>query len=119
MKPIHFFSEPIQVHFNQPPMLEKKPGAPDSFTWRGETYIVVEILQEFIDYSRKGRMSKNMIPAHTATASRRGSWGVGTFTFRVRTDHGRIFDIYYDRAPKDVDSRKGEWFLFQELAADE
>jgi hypothetical protein len=60
-------------------------------------------------------MARNMQPQHAATASRRGSWGVGQFHFRIRTDSGRIFDLYYDRAPVNVDKRKGEWFLFQEL----
>ena len=26
-------------------------------------------------------------------------------------DSGQIFELYYDRAPKDVDNRKGGWFL--------
>jgi hypothetical protein len=28
----------------------------------------------------------------------------------------RIFDIYYDRAMKNVDERKGQWFIYRELA---
>jgi hypothetical protein len=31
------------------------------------------------------------------------------------TDSGQIFDLYYDRAPKSVDHRKGAWYLYQEL----
>jgi len=96
-------------------MLEKKPNAPDAFTWRGQTYRVVEVLSEWVDYERKGRMRRNMQPQHAAVASGRGSWGVGQFYFRVRTESDQIFDLYYDRAPKDVDNRKGEWFLNQEL----
>lgn len=113
--PIRFISEPIEVHFEEPPALEKKPGVPDAFTWRGEVYQVVEVLSEWVDYARKGRMARNMQPQHAAVASRRGSWGVGLFYFRIRTETGRIFDLYYDRAPKDADHRKGEWFLYQEL----
>ena len=52
---------------------------------------------------------------HLAAASRRGSWGVGQDYFRVRTDKGQIFDIYYDRAPKGSDQRKGEWFIDKEI----
>jgi len=26
-------------------------------------------------------------------------------------DSGQIFDLYYDRAPKDADNRMGGWFL--------
>jgi hypothetical protein len=28
---------------------------------------------------------------------------------------GEIFDIYFDRAPKDINSRKGSWFIYREL----
>jgi hypothetical protein len=40
---------------------------------------------------------------------------VGKYYFRVRTDTGQIFDLYYDRAPGGADDRKGSWYLFQEL----
>ena len=43
----------------------------------------------------------------------RGAWDV--FSFRVRTEAGPIFDLYYDRAPKGTANRKGEWLLFREL----
>jgi hypothetical protein len=61
-------------------------------------------------------MAVNMRPSHIATASGRGSWGVGRFYFRVRLESGRIFDLYYDRAPKSADDRKGGWFLLREMA---
>ena len=116
IKPIKFISESIDVHFNQPPVLEKKPGPPDAFTWRGERFQIIEVMSEWHDYRRRGRMARNMQPKHAAAAERRGSWGVGQDYFRVRTADGRIFDLYYDRAPKDVDRRKGAWFLYRELA---
>lgn len=59
-------------------------------------------------------MSRNMRPAHAARASRDGSWGVGRFYFRVTVHTGQMFEIYYDRAPEDVDNRKGGWFLLGE-----
>jgi hypothetical protein len=59
-----------------------------------------------------------MTPGHASVASTRGSWGVGRFFFRVRTDTGQIFDIYYDRAPKDTSRRMGQWFLYRELSAE-
>jgi hypothetical protein len=77
---------------------------------------VQEVLSEWHDYRRRGRMASNMQPAHAAAATRRGSWGVGQDYFRVRTADGRIFDLYYDRAPQDVDRRKGGWFLDKELS---
>jgi hypothetical protein len=56
-----------------------------------------------------------MRPTHAAAAERRGSWGVGRDYYRVRTDSGRVFDLYYDRAPGSVHDRKGAWFLLREL----
>jgi hypothetical protein len=116
IKPLRFISEPIEVYFERPPVLEKKPGPPSAFTWRGEQYQIVEVLSEWHDYQRRGRMARNMQPKHAAAAERRGSWGVGQDYFRVRTADGRIFDLYYDRAPKDAGRRKGAWFLYRELA---
>lgn len=113
--PIQFINEAVRVDFQQPPLLEKKPHAPDNFEWRGRNFAVAEVISEWVDFRRRGRMARNMQPQHAATAESRGSWGVGVFYFRVRTQEGRIFDIYYDRAPKDVDRRKGEWFIYQEL----
>ncbi len=116
IKPLRFIGEAIDVEFDEPPLLEKKPECPDRFVWRGETHRVVEKLSQWHDYTRRGRMASNMSPEHAAVASRRGSWGVGRFYFRVRTEAGRIFDLYYDRAPKSVENRKGAWFLFREMA---
>lgn len=112
-----FIGEEIQVEFNRPPMLEKKPGCPDRFIWQGEEFEVVEKLTEWHDYRRRGRMARNMRPTHAAIAEQRGSWGVGRDYFQVRTGSGRVFELYYDRAPKDVDRRKGAWFLYREVPA--
>jgi hypothetical protein len=115
MQPLHFIGEPVEVHFAQPPLLEKKPGCPDVFTWRNVEYRVVELLSEWHDYRRRGRMARNMQPQHAQVAQGRGSWGVGQDYFRVRTENGQVFDLYYDRAPKGADQRKGAWFLDKEL----
>ena len=114
-KPVRFIEEAIDVVFEQAPMLEKAPHCPNGFIWQGEMLRVAETLSEWRDYTRRGRMARNMRPTHAEVAARRGSWGVGVFYFRVRTGQGRIFDLYYDRSPKDVDARKGAWFLYQEL----
>ena len=115
LRPLHFIGEPIQAEFDQPPALEKKPGCPNRFVWRGKIYTIAETLSEWRDYGRKGRMAKNMQPAHAAVAAQRGSWGVGRFSFRVRIANKQIFEFYYDRAPKGSDKRKGEWVLVSEL----
>jgi hypothetical protein len=117
--PLQFINEQIEVSFDKPPMLEKKPGCPSGFMWRGKTYRVVEMLGEWHDYHRRGRMARNMRPTHAAAASKQGSWGVGQDYYRVFTDSGQVFDIYYDRAPKNVNFRKGEWYLYQELTLPE
>lgn len=118
IKPIKFISESVEVYFEKPPLLEKVPGCPDGFTWREDYHAIVESISEWDDTRRRGRMAHNMRPTHTSTAERRGSWGVGQYYFRVRTTEGRIFDLYYDRAPKNADNRKGAWFLDRELAED-
>jgi hypothetical protein len=115
LKPLHFFDEPIIPAFDIAPSMEKKQGCPDGFIWRNTDYRVVELVKEWHDYSRKGRMARNMQPQHAIVASNRGSWGVGRDYYIVKVDTGRYFQIYYDRAPKDVDHRKGDWFLWGEL----
>ena len=118
-KPLHFIGEQIEVQFDKPPLFSKKPGCPDRFVWKERTFQITEILAEWQDFNRSGRMENNMRPANAAKAKRRGSWGVGRFYFRVQTDSEQIFDLYYDRAPKDVDDRKGAWFLYRELTDSE
>jgi hypothetical protein len=113
-----FIGEEIEVGFDTSPLLEKKPGCPDRFTWGEHAFEITEMLREWHDYRRRGRMARNMAPTHAAIAEQRGSWGVGRAYFRVVTTGGRIFELYYDRAPKDADRRKGAWFLYRELPGD-
>ena len=117
--PKRFIGEAIQVDFKKPPALEKKPGCPISFNWRDHKYVIIALLKEWHDYKRKGDMMRNIRPRRIDDAERRGSWGVGRDYYRVQTDNGQIFDIYYDRAPQNVEQRKGGWYLFRELSADQ
>jgi hypothetical protein len=119
----HFISEPITIHFVKPPSHTKKPHCPDRFNWRGDEWIITTCLAEWVDYTRRGRMAKNMQPQHGRVASLRGSWGVGRFYFDVRstkagsrTQASRLFRLYYDRAPQDASDRTGHWVLLAELA---
>ena len=135
---IHFFDHPIEVIFDTPPAREKTPDCPNGFIWEEKTYRIVEMLSSWSDFTRRGKMARNMRPAHAAVASSRGSLNVGRFYFRVRVrpavelpDNAsssiasplgtaghpkeQFFDIYYDRAMKNVDERKGQWFLYREL----
>ena len=113
--PIHFIDEQIEVTFLTSPVIEKKPVCPSSFIWRDVEYPITEVISEWHDYSRHGRMARNMQPQHAQVASNRGSWGVGVFYFRIKTRQNRYFDLFYDRAPKDVNNRKGSWFLYREI----
>lgn len=112
----HFIDEPIEALYTSPPLLEKKPTCPDKFRWLEIEFVVTDLLLEWVDYTRRGRMARNMSEPHSLSASTKGSWGVGRFYFRVMTNANRIFDIYYDRAPKGVIDRKGQWFVFCEYA---
>ena len=131
-RPIHFLDQPIEVLFDTPPTREKTPDCPNGFIWEEKTYRVLEMLSSWSDFKRRGKMARNMRPEHAAVAANRGSLNVGRFYFRVRAvlssdspavelldnkgqSEAQIFDIYYDRAMKNVDERKGQWFVYREL----
>lgn len=110
-----FISEPISVEFSSPPQHAKSPPCPKGFTWRDQYYHITSCLSEWNDFTRKGRMARNMQPQHAEAASRHGSWGVGRFFFEVKTNTGQRFRLYYDRAPKDALDREGHWILLAEI----
>jgi hypothetical protein len=116
---VRFIGEPIEVEFDVEPALSKAPGCPDRFVWRGTRHAVRELLADWSDATRRGRMAVNLIPEHAERAGRRGSWGVGRRYFRVRTAAGRLFELYYDRSPARTGHRLGGWFLYRELEGDE
>jgi len=112
---IHFYDHPIEPIFDTPPAREKSPDCPNGFIWEDKTYRVTEMRSSWSDFARRGKMARNMRPAHAAVASNRGSLNVGRFYFRVLTDTNQVFDIYYDRAMKNIDDRKGQWFIYREM----
>ncbi len=111
----HYIGEIVTVEFDRRPLFSKRPHCPDRFLWRGETHAIVEVMAQRVDFGRRGRMAQNMQPEHAARAAERGSWGVGRYFFTVRTAGGRVFELYYDRAPKGSDHPEGEWFLRYEI----
>ncbi len=115
-EPIRFIAEEIEVRYRKKQPLGKTPDPPDGFLWNEDEYMVLELLSAWTDFERRGGMKRNMGPHNLRAAARRGSWGVGRFFFRVRTEDDRIFDIYYDRAPENASDRKGHWFLWREMA---
>lgn len=110
-----YIGEAITVGYDAPPTYSKRPECPQRFTWRQQTFSIVALLAEWHDFGRRGHMAQNMRPEHAARAAIHGSWGVGRFFFRVQVENGRIFEFYYDRAPKNADDRSGAWFLKQEV----
>jgi hypothetical protein len=110
-----FIGEPITVEFDRQPLFSKRPHCPDRFIWNGETFSVTAVLEQWVDFGRRGRMAQNMQPEHAARAAEKGSWGVGRYFFRVQTSGGRAFEIYYDRAPRGSDHGEGQWFVRLEL----
>jgi hypothetical protein len=114
-----FIGEPVEVAFAASGAFVKRPPCPSEFVWRGKRHVITETLAEWHDNARRGRMARNMRPSHISNAEKRGSWGVGRHYFRVRTDAGRVFDIYYDRAPRSALDRAGGWWLFRELPGGE
>ncbi len=116
--PLHFIGEEVQVSFDRQPALLKVPHAPSGFRWHGRYHRVEAVLSSWFDYGRRSAKSKKSGPEQQVSAARMGSWGVGRFYFRVRDQDGRVFDLYYDRSPKDASDRLGHWFLWRELEAD-
>lgn len=114
-EPLHFISAEISVAWDVPPAREKTPACPQAFTWAGATYRITALLAEWSDFTRHGRMARNMQPQHAERANIYGSLGVGRFFFRVRTENGQIFDLRYDRAIKSATQRSGSWTLMCEL----
>jgi hypothetical protein len=109
-----FIGESIEPKFHGQPFLSKKAGCPSAFRWRGGEFAVRETLAEWHEYGRRGRMELNQTPAHAQAALRRGSLGVGRDYYKIRTEGGRVFTVYYDRAPRNAADRTGEWILLEE-----
>lgn len=118
MRPVRFIAERVDVELPESSRPTKRPGTPSAFTWRGSRFAVTECLSEWHDYGRKGKMAHNMRPEHAVRAEQTGSWGVGRDYHRVRTDSGRVFDLYYDRAPRSATDRAGAWYVLRELSED-
>jgi hypothetical protein len=108
---MEIYADEIEVRFEKEPALEKRPGLPAAFTWKGREYVIVELIEEWHDYRRRGKSKafykKERGSQSVRASQRQGSWGVGRDYYRVRTDSAEVFDIYYDRSPKGQE-RKGQ-----------
>jgi len=70
---------------------------PVSFTWRGETHVVAEILEEWVDTGY----------GHVPPRSRKWFTRRHRRYFVVRTSAGDTFEMYFDYA----DKRHHTWWL--------
>src|SRR3972149_5411869 len=68
--PPPYIDEPIEALFDKPPALEKKPGCPNGFVWRGETQRIIEMLSEWHDYERRGGGGKKKCAPHPRRGGR-------------------------------------------------
>ncbi|HEX9750928.1 MAG TPA: DUF6504 family protein [candidate division Zixibacteria bacterium] len=79
--------------------------APVTFRWNKSVFTVAEIIVSWFDWGfPAGAMQRDW----KTRRHRR--------YYRVRTDSGDIFEIYFDRK---TPSGTGEWYLYQKLDGDE
>ncbi len=86
-----FIAEEIEVH-------EESPGEPVSFLWRGREYRIVEVVgvKRHLDFRRPWWQRRHRD------------------YYRVRTDSGQTFELYFHRGP----GRK-YWVLYKEVGEGE
>jgi hypothetical protein len=79
---------------------ENEPSKPISFKWRNEEFRIEKIQKSWQDWG------------FPAGAPRKKNWRLRRHRnyFRVRTDGGRIFEIYMDRK-----TPRPAWVLYREL----
>lgn len=112
---MYFIGAEITVELPEGVYLEKKPPPPLAWTWADQRFEVAEMLAEWHRYGRAEIRTQGGRPPYAQRSGRtQGSWGVGRVFYRLRTGDGRIFDLYYDRAPKGQ-IRGGAWVLWREL----
>ncbi len=87
---------PEDTSFSVSPMAEGKPGLPQKFSWRGKTFSVLEVLEEW----------KEAGNCHHGSGERyvRKHW------FRVRTTDDLEMKIYFERQKRS--SGGSRWRLY-------
>jgi hypothetical protein len=85
-----FIDEEIEVRSAQ------EPGPPTSFVWHGQEYRIVEIEKAYrrLDFKRAWWRRRHRD------------------YYRVKTDTGQVFEIYFNRGPG-----KRYWVLYREFIA--
>lgn len=96
---VRFLGERIEVD------KDAKSPQPVSFTWRGETHHVAEVLQEWVD-TGFGTAPERSRKWYNRRHRRH---------FVIRDIAGAVFEIYLDYA----DKRQHTWWLVRKLAENE
>ena len=93
-----FIGEPLSGIVVGLPSSTGEPVAPSEFSWRNQTYQVVEIIDKHkgIDRDRTHGSSEQYVHKH---------W------FTVKVNDGRIMSIYFERQPRGRGTQR--WWLYQ------
>jgi hypothetical protein len=89
--------------FNAHSLIGGEPAMPRLFTWRGEQFVVAEVLEKW----------------KTAGDCRSGSTEqyVRKHWFRIRTSSGDEMKVYFERQPRSGRERKTRWWLYSMKSA--
>lgn len=93
-----FISEPLHPEpgsFDASGMARGEAGLPSRFEWRGEAYVVAELLEKWKTSSRA-----------------QGELYLRRHWFKVRTVGGSIMTIYCERKPKPTKTAKQRWWVY-------
>jgi len=95
-------SEPISPHagtFTVGAMGRGEPGLPRGFDWRGQSYLVAEVLRVWKHSSREG--------ARTG-----GQLYLRRHYFELRMNHDQVWTVYFVRQTPRSGDPKRRWFLY-------
>jgi hypothetical protein len=95
-----FISEPIKpVELGVgTTVVAGEPILPHSFVWRGQTYIVDQVIEKWKESSPCRNGANEMYV--------RKHW------YRIRTTDGLVMDIYFERQPASKRQAKQRWWLY-------
>jgi len=96
--------EPVEGTMGPVAMAKGEPALPGRFVWRGEEYVVAEVLETWKETGPdKGGGEAKYLRKH---------W------FKIRTDSGVEMKIYFQRQPQSRAQSKKRWWLYSVSAND-
>ncbi len=91
--------KPKSGTFNASRMARGEPGLPEGFTWRDESFDVVEILRAWKESSREGSHAQ-------------GELYLRRHCYQVRMSDDSIWTVYFIRQTPKSGNPKQRWFLY-------